>query len=116
MHTPQPRSNRQLRVNQALQMIVSDFLNQNSNRLSLITVTRCDVAPNLSAAVAYISVIPDDKEAQAIEFLKRRQYDLHQFVKEKSALRRAPRVKFEIDKGEKNRQLIDNLSRTIEEE
>jgi len=112
------RTERQIKVNQSLTKIVSDFINENSNRQSLITVTHCDVSPDLRNAVAYISILPEDKEGPAFDFLQRREHDLFDFAKKRSELRRTPRIKFAIDYGEKNRQRIQDISRelSIEEE
>jgi len=109
-------SERQQKVSQALTKIVSDFINENSNRQSLITVTRCDVSPDLRNATAYISILPEDKEGPGLDFLKRRERDLFDFAKKRSELRRTPRIVFMIDQGEKNRQRIQEISTLIHEE
>lgn len=111
-----PKTERQNKVNQSLTQIISDFINQNSNRQSLITVTRCDVAPNLSSAIAYISILPDEKEGPGLDFLKRKERDLFEFAKKKSELRKIPKISFAVDHGEKNRQRINQLSMEIAEQ
>jgi ribosome-binding factor A len=113
---PIPQSERQRKINQELTHLLALFINENSNRQSLITITRCLTSPDLSQATAYISVIPEDQEATAEGFLNRRARDAYDFIKSRTQLRRIPRVSFVIDMGEKNRQRIDQILREVEEE
>lgn len=113
---PIPQSARQQKINQELTRLLSLFVNEHSNRQSVITVTRTLTSPDLSQASAYISVIPEEKEASAVEFLNRRGRDAYDFIKSQTQMRRIPRVTFVIDMGEKNRQRIDQILREVEEE
>jgi len=90
--------------------LANDFISRESNRQTLITITRADIAPKLDKSTIYISVFPDKDEALALDFLKRKRSDLRNFVKEKSRLRVIPMFDFAIDLGEKNRQRIDEIS------
>lgn len=91
--------------------LASTFINRESNRESLITVTYADISPNLKSSTIYLSVYPEAKEDTAIEFLKRKRSEFREFVKNNSRLRVLPVFEFDIDRGEKNRQKIDELSR-----
>lgn len=113
---PIPQSERQRRLNQELTRLLGLFINENSNRQSVITVTRCLTSPDLSQATAYISVIPDEQEKTAAAFLNRHSRDVYNFVKARTDLRRIPRIAFELDAGEKNRRRIDEILRSVAEE
>lgn len=87
----------------------AEFINFESNRESLITVTRCSLSSDERRAVIYISVLPESYEEHALHFLKRKRPELRAFVQKKTRLRILPLFDFEIDYGEKNRQALDEL-------
>ncbi len=104
-------SKRQIQVSETLAHLAADFFARESNRESLITVTRADVSPDLKNVKIFFSVLPEKFEDKALAFAKRSRSDFREFIKDKSALRYLPTIDFEIDFGEKNRQLIDELTR-----
>ena len=100
---------RQEKVNNQIKEVVANFLEAESNKLSLITVTSVDVSPDLKNAKILISVLPESREKAAIDFCKRKRSEIKQEIKKKMNLRVIPFVDIEIDKGEKNRQRIHDL-------
>jgi len=88
---------------------VSEFISRESNHSSLITVTRVDLDNSLKTGTVLISVLPEDKEEEVIHFLKRRRSDVRNYLKSNIRTRMIPFIDFIIDKGEKNRQLVDEL-------
>lgn len=90
----------------------ADYFARESNRQSLITVTRADISPDLKNVTIFISVIPATAEAHALDFAKRNRTDFRDFLKTHARLKFLPHVDFEIDYGEKNRQRIDDLTRS----
>tara|TARA_B100000745_G_scaffold152730_1_gene99958 strand:+ start:6595 stop:6915 length:321 start_codon:yes stop_codon:yes gene_type:complete len=105
MHTQ-----RQQQVSEMLAHIAADYLGKESNRQSLITVTRADIAPDLSKATIYFTVMPETYQEEALNFTKRKRTEFRTYVKEHTSLRRLPYFDFEIDYGEKHRQHLDTLS------
>lgn len=97
------------KVKSLIKRLAADFLSEESNRQSLITVTSVSISPNLKEVIIGISVFPEEKEAEALEFLKRKRTDFRDSIRKKISLRLLPRFDFEIDKGEKNRQKIEAL-------
>lgn len=95
---------------------VADFIRSESNASPLITVTRVTTSPDFHEAMIFVTVYPDDKETEVINFLKRKGSDLRDYVKKHARLRSIPFFSFEIDYGERNRQHIDELVHDIEEE
>ena len=89
----------------------AQFLERESNNTSLITVTSCSVSPDLKRATIFITVLPDDKEAAALEFVKRKRGALREYLKKKMKIKIIPFIDTQIDLGEKNRQKIDELLR-----
>ena len=89
----------------------AQFLERESNNTSLITVTSCTVSPDTKRATIFITVLPDEKEAGALEFVKRKRKDLREHLKKNIKIKIIPFVDIQIDRGEKNRQKIDELLR-----
>ncbi|MFA5736869.1 MAG: ribosome-binding factor A [Candidatus Paceibacterota bacterium] len=94
-----------------LQGLVAEYLNREAGTKSLITVTRCSISSDSKKATAYISVIPENLEEEALNFAKRRRPEIRTYIKENSRLRHLPHVEIKIDEGEKNRQNIERLIR-----
>ncbi|MCF7833812.1 MAG: ribosome-binding factor A [Candidatus Pacebacteria bacterium] len=89
----------------------AQFLEQESNRTSLITVTNISLTSDSKKATIYISVLPTEKEHAALDFVKRKRKELREFIKNKIRTKIIPFIDIEIDQGEKNRQRIDELLR-----
>ena len=104
-------SRRQVQVGQEIAHIAGQFFARESNRESLITVTRADVSPDFKNATVFFSVLPQTMEAVTLKAVKRQRTDFRAYVKKNSLLHPLPFVDFEIDLGEKNRQRIDELTR-----
>ena len=104
------KSQRQQQVSEQIAHLAAEFLGRESNRQSLITITRADIAPDLSKATVYFTVLPNEQEPQALDFAKRKRADFRTFVKKHTQMRRLPFFDFEIDYGEKNRQHLDTLT------
>ncbi|OHA80999.1 MAG: hypothetical protein A2675_00960 [Candidatus Yonathbacteria bacterium RIFCSPHIGHO2_01_FULL_51_10] len=106
---------RQERVSELLRELAATYLSRESNRTSLITVTGCTVSANLSRATVLFTVLPEDKEADAAEFVTRQMGALREYVKDRTRLRVLPYFDACIDRGEKMRQKIDAIPKsTIE--
>jgi ribosome-binding factor A len=105
-----PISYRKQRLPELLQHLAAEFLERESNHTSLITVTRAELSQDSKRVQIFFTVLPDDKEEQALEFANRRKKDFAEFVDKHGRVGRMPEIKFSIDIGEKNRQRIDELS------
>lgn len=85
------------------------YITRESNGTSLITVTHADVSPDFANAMIFISVIPEDQEDQALEFLKRNRTDFRTWVAKEMRFKRVPMFDFSLDIGEKNRQAVQDI-------
>jgi len=93
--------------------LAGEFIARESNRTSLITVTNVLVRENGRELMVFVTVLPDDQEEVALSFLKRKRSDFREYVKKNTRIKTIPVVDFEIDKGEKHRQRIDEISQGI---
>lgn len=106
-------SSRRDRIADELRKIVATFLEKESNRMSLITVTRVTVSKDLKEAMVYITVLPEKNQEGALNFAKRRRKDLRTYVKKRINLKALPFFDISIDQGELNRQKIESLENEI---
>jgi ribosome-binding factor A len=84
------------RLRDELQRLAAEFINYESNRLSMITVTGVFVSDDKKKATVFCSVYPKEREAQAIDFLKRKRTDFRDYLKKKSALSTLPFIDFAV--------------------
>ncbi|MEK7572287.1 MAG: ribosome-binding factor A [Patescibacteria group bacterium] len=99
------------RVANFIKELSASFLGRENNRTSLITVTSCTISPDIKRATIFITVLPESKETSALEFTKRKRTELRDYLKKNMKTKIIPFIDFEIDRGEKNRQKIDELLR-----
>jgi ribosome-binding factor A len=102
---------RNIKVANLIKEFGAKFLERENNHSSLITVTSCSVSPDLKKATIFITVLPDKKEHDALDFVKRKRGELRNHIKKNINIKTIPFIDIEIDKGEKNRQKIDELLR-----
>lgn len=91
----------------------AEFFKLESNRASLLTVTRVEMTERGRKAVIFITVFPDEKEVDALEFAKRKRTELRECLMKKTKISLVPFVDVMIDVGEKNRQRLDTLKSDI---
>ncbi len=100
---------RQEKVSNFIREAAANYLKSEVNNTSLVTVTHADVSSDMKKATIFVTVFPENKEKEALDFLKRKRTDLRNYVKKNIKTKVIPFFDFEIDFGEKNRQLIDQL-------
>jgi len=100
---------RQEKLGELLRQCSARFFAIESNRSSLITITRCVVSPDSKQVTVLITVLPESRAHTALDFAKRKRKDLREYIKKHLRLKRLPFLDIEIDGGELNRQKIDEL-------
>ena len=102
-------ADRRERIHALLHALAAEFVAHESNRRSMITVTRVATSRDLSKATIFLTVYPEAQEKAALDFLKRKRPQLRAFIKSRAALKRIPFVEIAIDRAEKARQRLDAL-------
>lgn len=102
---------RKEKVENLIKELAAKFLSRESNRTSLVTITDCHASPDLKRATIFMTVLPAEKENNALDFAKRKRADFRDFLKKNMKSKLIPFIDFAIDAGEKNRQKIDELLR-----
>ncbi|MFA6353465.1 MAG: ribosome-binding factor A [Candidatus Paceibacterota bacterium] len=99
------------KVANQIKELAAQFLGRENNRTSLITVISTSCSPDLKKATIFITVLPSNKEKDALGFIKRNLGELRGFIKKNIEIKTIPFLDVAIDQGEKNRQKIDELLR-----
>jgi len=107
---------RKEKIQEVVLNAASQFIQQESNGQSLITVTNVDLSSDFHNATIFVTVLPDETEDFAVEFLKRKLGDFRDFVKKKTRLQYIPWFTFAADKGQKSRLRVDEISEELEGE
>lgn len=88
----------------------AEFLQRESTGQSLITVTDVRLSADAKEATILFTVLPEDKQEVALEFARRQLGDFRDYMNEKVNVGRMPFFHFDIDRGEKHRQRIDEIT------
>ena len=102
------------RVASLFKEIAATYIQQEANTNPLITVTRATISPDYRRATIFFTTIPDDREEDALIFLKRNGSDIRRAIMKKSNVKVIPHLDFAVDRGERHRQHIDEVARDIE--
>src|SRR3989344_9292407 len=99
----------QERIREALHHAAAEFLSREAGRQSLITVTGVRLNESGKSAEILMTVFPEEQEGPALAFANRKRFEFVEFFKSRVKGALPPRVEFLIDRGEKNRQRLDEL-------
>jgi ribosome-binding factor A len=100
---------RQDRLQEQYAHLAAEYVKAESNRTSLITVTRALVSDDLARATVFVTVLPEEREHGAVDFLNRSRDEFRAFIARKTKSRRLPNFTFAIDLGEKHRRHLDTI-------
>lgn len=104
-------TDRQEKISNLIRQYTAEFLMRENNQTSLITITSASVSPDLKRGTVFMTVLPETKEKAALDFAKRKRPEIRDYLKKNMQTKVIPFIDIEIDKGEKNRQKIDELLR-----
>ncbi|MCA9362919.1 ribosome-binding factor A [Candidatus Kaiserbacteria bacterium] len=105
---------RNIKLAGLIKELVATYVRNEANSDPLITITNIDLSPDARRAIVFATTIPDDKEQDAVVFLKRNGTEIRNYLKKKARLKNIPHLEFMVDAGERHRQHIDELTRKIE--
>lgn len=97
------------RTKEILIRTAAKFLELESNKTSLITVTGAEIFARGKQAKIFITIFPEDKEEEGLSFLKRKRPELREFIRKETKVSIVPFLDIVIDQGEKNRQKIEGI-------
>ena len=106
--------NRSEKIAARISEIAAQYFETESNRQSLITVTRTELSPDGHRATIFLSVLPEDQSESVFSFARRSRSELREFVMKRLPIPHIPTLDVALDAGEQNRQRIDELLRESE--
>jgi len=90
--------------------LAASFIEREAGTDPMISVTHAESGKTLKNVTIFVSVFPDSREAEALNFLKRKRGEFREFLKKNFGAKFLPFIDFEIDLGEKNRIRIEEIS------
>ncbi len=102
--------NRGEKIQEAVREVAAEFIAKEAGPQSLITVTRVMLSNDAKEATVFITVLPDSAEEVALAFAQRNRRELAEFFRTRVRGAFPPHFEFVIDRGEKNRQRLDELT------
>ncbi|MBN2094011.1 MAG: ribosome-binding factor A [Candidatus Zambryskibacteria bacterium] len=105
----QPVRYKDEKTSSLLKKFAAEYFESEASNQSLITITKVEVFERGRKAFIFFTTLPQEKEAEALDFMKRRAKNFRQFVMTKKSFGFTPKIDFYIDQGEHNRQKIDEL-------
>lgn len=102
------------KIKELIRELAAQYFSRESNRTSLITITGVELYSRNSRAKILFTVLPENQEAAALDFMTRQLSEFREFVSENARIMRVPFFEVAIDKGEKNRQRIEDISQKVE--
>jgi len=82
---------------------------------ALLTLTRVETANNLNQAKIYVSIMPEHKTAEILEFLGKNVYDIQQKLNKRLKMRPVPKIVFEQEEKTKEAGRIEELLEKIKD-
>ncbi len=100
---------KQEKIEQQIKETAAAFIERESNKTALITITRVTLLDRGRTATIFFSVLPESAEESALNFLKRKRAELRETIKKALSVHTIPFIDVMIDKGEKARHTIEAL-------
>ena len=103
------KTHRKEKLIEQIHHCASEFTQKESNQKSMITITRVELSSDSKKAIVLFTVLPENQEKAALDFLKRNLREFRHYVNQNTKIGQVPWFDFEIDQGEKSRQKIDTI-------
>ncbi len=100
---------RNRKIEEQLKEVLARFIERESNKTALITITHVELGDKGRTAMLYISVMPEDGEDSAINFLKRKRKEMHDLIRKQLNMKTIPFLDVSIDSGQKALHNIEAL-------
>ncbi len=91
--------------------LAAQFFAGETDPSAMMTITDMEITKNFKRATILINVLPENKEEEMLKFARSKIRELREFLKKKVSMRDIPHFEIEVNRGEKNRQLVEKLLR-----
>ena len=102
-----------LKLQEVIRELAASFFSRESNRTSLITITGVELRSRNSHATILFTVLPENQETAALDFMTRQLSSFREYALTNSRIMRVPFFSVAIDRGEKNRQHIEEIGKKL---
>lgn len=82
-------------------------------RDTIVTFTRMEISKDINYADIYFSTIPDESSTNVLRELNQKVFNIQQDLNKRLRMRPVPKIRFHIDKEEREAQKIDELLKGI---
>lgn len=106
-------NDRDLRAVSILLENAGRYISREAGRGTLITPTRALFSKDRKNATIFVSVFPDGQDDHALAFLMRHKDLFRNELKKTTRFPRLPYIRFELDRGERARQQLDEVSKSL---
>ncbi len=103
------QAERNRKIEEVIKETVASFIERESNKSALLTITNVELGDKGRTAMIYLSVLPESGEDSAINFLKRKRKEMREVVKKQLNTRTIPFLDVQIDTGQKALHTIEAL-------
>lgn len=101
-------SRRVEKINSLLRNLAASFFKKEMGE-AIVTITRLEASKDLKSAKIFISIFPENKENEMLDFLKTETGELRKYIGSQIKMKFLPYLELEMDKGERARQKIENI-------
>lgn len=102
------------RLSETLRKHVAEFVEEHFRGEGIITLTRLELPKNLKTCTVFFSVYPPEHETRLMRRIEGVASDIRMHVKNKMKTKFTPFFTFMPDKGERERQKMEELFRRID--
>lgn len=102
-------SHKESKLKELVKELAAEYFSRESNRTSMITITNVEIKSRGARAVILFTVLPENQEAAALDFMHRHLTSFREFVGTRARLMRLPYFEVAVDKGEKSRQRLEEV-------
>lgn len=97
------------KITSLLERMAAEFISKEGDFSSLVTVVGSQLSDSGRHINILISVLPETDEKRILELLSKMKKGYAKYVENRAKVSRMPSFDFKIDKGEKNRQIIEDI-------
>jgi ribosome-binding factor A len=108
-------SSRIQKINELIRNMIAEIISREVELTPGVfaTVTKVDTSADLRYARVFVSVFPEKKFGQTIEFLNKKIYIIQGVLNKKLSMKPLPRIEFVADKTELEADKIEKLLKNI---
>ena len=91
--------------------LCAEYFSRESETKSLLTITNVALSVDGKYATILFTVFPEETEQSVLLIVKRKAGEARRFIEEHTRVGHVPFLSFKLDRGEKNRQKIEEISK-----